>query len=163
MNKKTGQRGFTLIELMIVVSILSIFIIVGIPKFAQTLRQSKEGSTKGSLSSLRSALTIYLSDNEGVAPLSLSLITGSFSTTFVDVMVPKYVLAIPSTKLGTYYGDNDSFFIRPASATWTGNRSLHTTLSPDDVGGWVYVSAREGAIWVDANRTDIKNVDITLW
>jgi prepilin-type N-terminal cleavage/methylation domain-containing protein len=64
-RKKTG---FTLIELMIVVAIIGILAAIAIPKFAELIRKSGEGASKGNLGSIRSALSIYYGDLEGVYP-----------------------------------------------------------------------------------------------
>src|ERR1044071_9763427 len=74
-------KGFTLIELMIVVAIIGMLAAIAIPKFADLVTKSKESAVKGSLGSLRSAVSIYYSDTEGVFPstsanLSVSLTTG---------------------------------------------------------------------------------------
>ena len=65
---KTTRKGFTLIELMIVVAIIGILAAIAIPKFADLINKSKEGATKAGLSSLRSALQVYYGDNEGRFP-----------------------------------------------------------------------------------------------
>ena len=57
-------RGFTLIELMIVVAIIGILAGVAVPRYRDLVKRSKEGATKGNLGALRSALNIYYSDNE---------------------------------------------------------------------------------------------------
>ena len=70
MKLNKGNKGFTLIELMIVVAIIGILAAVAIPKFADLVTKSKEASVKGSLGSLRSALSIYYGDTEGSYPTS---------------------------------------------------------------------------------------------
>ena len=167
MSKKTNQRGFTLIELMIVVAIIGILAAVAVPKFAEMVRKSKEGASKGSLSALRSALTIYVSDNEGKAPLMAftpSATVPSWSA-WMAVMVPKYVESIPTLKLGTYLSDNNGLYIRVTTGAWDGNRSSDTPAmgSPGENGGWIYTSASEGVMWVSACRTDTKFTDMTTW
>lgn len=59
-------KGFTLIELMIVVAIIGILAAVAIPKFADLVTKSKEAGVKGNIGSVRSAISIYYGDNEGV-------------------------------------------------------------------------------------------------
>lgn len=167
MSKKTGQRGFTLIELMIVVAIIGILAAVAVPKFAEMVRKSKEGATKGSLSALRSSLTIYVSDNEGVQPLTrlVPAAVSPLDTVFVSVMVPKYMDSIPTMKLGTYLPDSETFHIRRTTGVFDGNRSSDTpkTVATGEVGGWIYTSASEGVMWVSASRTDTKYQDVTTW
>ncbi len=62
------EKGFTLIELMIVVAIIGILAAVAIPKFADLVTKSKEASVKGNLGTVRSALSIYYGDNDGNYP-----------------------------------------------------------------------------------------------
>lgn len=71
LRKIVASKGFTLIELMIVVAIIGILAAVAIPKFADLVCKSKEASTKGNLGALRSALSIYYGDTEGIYPANL--------------------------------------------------------------------------------------------
>ena len=76
------NRGFTLIELMIVVAIIGILAAIVIPKFADLIVKAKEGATKGNLGALRSAVSISYGENE-IYPVTLG-----------DI-VPKFIKEIP--------------------------------------------------------------------
>src|SRR3989339_2069410 len=102
---KTMKKGFTLIELMIVVAIIGILAAIAIPKFADLIKKSKEGATKGSLGALRSALTIYYGEQEGTYPNPLPGSGAAAQTTSVFTatsgpFLTKYLDKIPSVKLG---------------------------------------------------------------
>lgn len=66
--KKARSAGFTLIELMIVVAIIGILAAIAVPKFSDLIKKSQEGTTKGNLAAVRSALRIYYADTEGLYP-----------------------------------------------------------------------------------------------
>lgn len=81
-------NGFTLIELMIVVAIIGILASIAIPRFAQMLEKSREGSTKGNLSSLKSAAAVYYADIQGIWPTTLNSDTMSAFSRYLDDIPP---------------------------------------------------------------------------
>src|SRR6185312_10263035 len=86
----TSKKGFTLIELMIVVAIIGILAAIAIPQFASLVGKSQEGATKGNLGTIRSALSIYYGDTEGFYPVdNLSSLTVS----------TKYLQAVPNANI----------------------------------------------------------------
>jgi prepilin-type N-terminal cleavage/methylation domain-containing protein len=130
-----ARRGFTLIELMIVVAIIGILAAIAIPKFASLIRHSGEGTSKGNLATIRSAISIYYSDMEGTYPADMASLT----------IAGKYLTVIPPAKSPYYH--TDSSLIEYAAA---GNGS--------DAGGWQYnnfVNAPNlGTVWVNCIHTD---------
>jgi len=64
-SKLSNNRGFTLIELVIIIVILGILAAVAIPKYQDMTTEAKEAQTKAVLGSLRSGITIFYA-NEAV-------------------------------------------------------------------------------------------------
>lgn len=62
---KNLKKGFTLIELMIVVAIIAILAVVAAPKFGMQLRKAKDSRAIALITTYRSALTMNASDNDG--------------------------------------------------------------------------------------------------
>src|SRR2546426_158004 len=87
-----SKRGFTLIELMIVVAIIGILAAIAIPQFANMVSKSQEGATKGNLGTVRSALSIYYGDTEGLYPVD----TTSLSSLTLQT---KYLQGVPTATL----------------------------------------------------------------
>lgn len=135
------KRGFTLVELMIVVVIIGILAAVAIPRFANMVKKSKEGATKGQLTAIRSALQVYYSDNEGLYPDFSSTSTGTAITSgFASALVPKYISEIGAAKLPeTSCTDNSSevYALSVPTASVTSN------------GGWAYDGYSSNQTWGD--------------
>jgi len=148
MKVKRGDKGFTLIELMIVVAIIGILAAVAMPKFADLVRKSKEGATKGNLGTLRSALSVYYADNEGLWPATLAGMVAVMDATGNSA---KYLDAVPQAKVGCY-GAPDS------SAEEAGDQSDVDGAT----GGWVYDNAT-GVVLVNCTGTDTKGNLYTSW
>src|ERR1043166_3709591 len=64
------SRGFTLIELMIVISIMLILISIAVPNFTRSVTQSREAVLRQNLFTLRSLISQYTLDKQK-APQSL--------------------------------------------------------------------------------------------
>ena len=143
---RKNSAGFTLIELMIVVAIIGILAAVAIPKFADLIRKSQEGAAKGALSSLRSALRVYYSDNEGSYPvdnLASLAANGKYISTIPEVYVPTHHVKNATVQ------NNDNW----------GMGSMNVM----DNGVWLYwnwaaplLPHRQGDVWIGCTHQDLK-------
>jgi general secretion pathway protein G len=71
-------RGFTLLELMIVISIIMILMAVAVPMYNQSIVQARESVLRSNLSTLRSVISQYTLDKQK-APQSLDdLVTAGY-------------------------------------------------------------------------------------
>lgn len=137
--KTRNKAGFTILELMIVVTIIGILAGVAAIKYGELLRKADEGAVHGNLGTLRSAISIYYADMEGQYPATPSVLTVS----------SKYLRAIPSVKIPGYH---------QASAQMT------LSVTADDAAGWVYnattSNSKFGTISVNCVHTDSKG---SIW
>lgn len=142
------RNAFTLIELMIVVAIIGILAVISIPKFSDLIDKSKEGYTKGALSTLRSAVAVYYADNLGKYPADdLTSLLASH----------KYINSIPAVKIPrTPHLVSD--IVSPGASTDT-----YIT----DTGGWAYVNNPDDRDWgrlsVNCSHLDIKGEDWSVF
>jgi type IV pilus assembly protein PilA len=86
---RKSKKGFTLIELMIVVAIIGILAAIAIPNFLRFQLKSKTSEAKVNLAAIRTAEESYLAEfgSYVVAAASPAVNGGSQKQTFVDVGV----------------------------------------------------------------------------
>ena len=63
-RKSRGIRGFTLIELMIVVSILLILISIAVPQYRSSVKRARESVLRQDLFTMRSVISQYTLDKQ---------------------------------------------------------------------------------------------------
>lgn len=68
MHRK-GSKGFTLVELLIVVVILGILAAIVIPQFTQASQSAVKGALKSQLQTIASQLELYRVQHQGVYPV----------------------------------------------------------------------------------------------
>jgi type II secretion system protein G len=61
---RAGERGFTLIELMVVVSIIAILAGILIPNFVNARAQAQTAACESNLRSIATSLELYYTDNQ---------------------------------------------------------------------------------------------------
>jgi general secretion pathway protein G len=71
-----GKRGFTLVELLIVIIIIAVLAAIAIPRFADSSTRSKESALRAELRLLRNAIELFRNDT-GVFPAALADLAAS--------------------------------------------------------------------------------------
>jgi len=110
-----ARKGFTLVEILIVVVILGILAAIVIPQFTSAADETKQASLRSNLQTIRSQIELYKMKNM-VAPDTPPATLGLLVT-------DGYLQAIP---VNPYNGENSVVATAPGA---------------DDASGWSYVAA----------------------
>ncbi len=129
-----NRRGFTLIELVIIIVILGILAAVAIPKYQDITGEAKEASCRAALGSIRSGITIYYA-NQAVK-------NGQAAWPPIDSLANVGTVMMHGIPANPYQHPDSS-----ADSILVGY-SKGTTIGT--VGGWVYNDST-GEIWPNTN------------
>jgi len=67
MNNKKSKKGFTLMEMLIVVAIIAILIAIAIPAFSSSLKKAKKSADEANLRSAYAEATVNMMENNATA------------------------------------------------------------------------------------------------
>lgn len=119
------KKGFTLIELVMVIVILGIIVVMVLPRFIDLTTRAKEAATQGSLGSIRAAVAIAYASRAAYD---------------ITPHIP------PSIEASMF---QDSKIPYAEVGTTKSNSITYVTAAPTGVGsGWAYDSDN-GRVWVN--------------
>lgn len=125
MKKNTPQmRGLSLIELMIIVTILGILAAIVIPNFSNANDQAKGGALASQLNTIKKSLTLYKTDHNDTYPTNAQLITSQWQ------------VLINSTDVGgdTSGTDHGPYFTKPPTNPFKDS----SVVAADNSAAWQY-------------------------
>jgi type II secretion system protein G len=98
-----GQKGFTLIELIIVIAIIAILAAVAIPNYLAFRDRANISAAKESMGAIRTALEVYRTDNNQY-PSSVDAATGAplTSTNTIQAYIDDWAKVLANFTPGTF-------------------------------------------------------------
>jgi len=121
----TRERGFTLLEMMIVIAIVLILATIGAGRYEQAVVRARESTLRSDLLTVRKAIQDYTQDKEA-GPQSLD-----------DLVSAGYLREVPKdpmTQAKDWQTDNDELMLSPEQTT-SGISDVHSAsnqVSPID-------------------------------
>lgn len=155
-----NERGFTWIELLLLVALIGIVSALAMPKIQMLREAAREAATKANIAAIKSAISIYYGDHEGIWPNTLDVNDKTPGYGFGNYLesMPKVKVTHPQDPSKSPAGDEvvyKAFSDAPNLAV------------PNTEGkGWRYDGPKlgnTGRIWVNNSYLDSQGISYTTY
>jgi len=103
MKMRLKRKGFTLIELIIVVIIIGILAAIAAPMMSSNVQRARRSEAVAALGAIRTAARCYAAENSGTYPATLAQISGYIGA--ADLNGPNYSYANYNIVTGVAHSD----------------------------------------------------------
>ena len=145
LNKKKNNKGFTLVELVIVIAILALLVGLLAPQYTKYVEKSRKAADADNLEEMVKAVQVYEADTDNDAALAAGDYSIELSTTGDPVLTGNGLQAA----LNEYVPDYTSKKLK--SKKWTNNKikadinvtadgKMTVTYSPDELKTYIGVN-----------------------
>ena len=131
MNRiRKNRRGFTLIEILIVVVILGILASIVVPQFSNASQEATASSIRSQLQTIRGQVELLRVRNAGALP-----------TSFDDLIMPPdgqqpYLSQLPNIPAGFAWNWGDQAETDIIETLWVSNENPPAPLTAEEVAAW---------------------------
>jgi prepilin-type N-terminal cleavage/methylation domain-containing protein len=154
-SERRGDRGFSLIELLIVVAIILIISAIAIPNLIKSRQAANQSAAAANIRTITTASLVYNTTWDNGYPPTLASLGGSGTTATCDLalLLDPIIAASPNTKSGYIYGytGEGAPVAAPAACGAPGYNAYLTTAIPQSsvTGALSFCSDEPGTIHVD--------------
>lgn len=153
LSRLKDKKGFTLIEMMVVISVIAILVAIALPRFANARRAANTAKIAADLRTIDGAINIYYL-NHNAYPETTNFLSKSALCTEKDV---KYFVSVPKPPSGQFYfatdiggvgrvsngGMQDYWIFKDADHTSSGKEISRAGLLVPEIGGRTAVFSLE--------------------
>jgi len=102
-GRKRKSKGFTLVELMVTVTIIGILTTLGVVTYSRAQARARDGRRTADMVTIQNALEMYASENNGDYPAHSSWARSTDGDNWIPGLRPTYIKTIPIETHGDYY------------------------------------------------------------
>lgn len=124
MKRKNGQKGFTLIELIVVMAILAILAAIAVPKYNSVTTKAKQQALEANVRTIVSAIQLYQAANDGNLPTT---------ETLVNSFLQKPIANMSGEPQGATYSYSGTVSAGTVSASLAGGTATSVSLTASGI------------------------------